>query len=294
MADWQQLIFEPGPPGPGILEAALFAQGALSVTLLDAADQPILEPAPGTTPLWARVRVVGLFPGGEALGLVVDRIGANLDVPLPASRVERLPEQDWRRLWLKDLKPMRFGSRLWVCPGGQKPDEDTGVVVELDPGLAFGTGSHPTTALCLEWLEKTVTAGRRVLDCGCGSGILAVAVRKLGAEFVVAVDIDPQALLATAENAERNSVSDGLICCEPGDLSKDRFDVLIANILAEPLMDMAPGLAGLAAPGAAIGLSGILREQATTVEQRYETWFDMGATAIMDNWVLLTGIRNAA
>jgi ribosomal protein L11 methyltransferase len=292
--EWQQLIIEPGPPGPDVLEQALFAQGALSVTLLEAADKPILEPLQGTTPLWPEVRVVALFSADASLSRIVPAIEAAIGTSLPASHAENLPDQDWQRAWMKDFKPMKFGDRLWICPGGKKPVGTGGVIVELDPGLAFGTGTHPTTALSLEWLDQCGIDQLNVLDYGCGSGILAIAAMKLGAGSVTAADIDPQALIATENNARRNHIDSGLTICLPENIPKQRFHRLVANILAQPLVELAPRLAELAAPGALIGLSGVLKEQASAVERHYQTWFDMNRSVTMDDWALLSGTRCAA
>lgn len=289
--EWQQLVIESGPPGPEILEDALFAQGALSVTLLDAADQPILEPAPGATPLWPEVRIVALFSANINVDEIVCAIETAIGMSLPGHRIENLPDQDWHRAWMKDCKPMRFGDRLWICPGGQKPTVADGIIVELDPGLAFGTGTHPTTGLCLEWLERSDMPGMNVLDYGCGSGILAIAALKLGAKSATAADIDPQALMAAKNNARRNNIDSGLTICKPDRIPQQSFDRLVANILAEPLIELAPRLAELAARGALIALSGVLKEQASAVEQHYQTWFDMNPAAPMDDWVLLSGAR---
>lgn len=289
--EWQQLIIESGPPGPEILEEALFAHGALSVTLLDAADQPILEPAPGATPLWPEVRIVALFSADKRLDEIVRAIETAIGLSLPENEIEVLPDQDWRRAWMKDFKPMRFGDRLWICPGGQEPTVTDGIIVELDPGLAFGTGTHPTTALCLEWLERSDMQGLSVLDYGCGSGILAIAALKLGASSVTAADIDPQALIATKNNAQQNNIDSGLTICDPESIPQQSYQRLVANILADPLIKLAPRLAEFAAPGALIGLSGVLKEQSSAVEQRYQTWFDMDPAVLMDDWVLLCGTR---
>ena len=290
--EWQHLIIEPGPPGPDVLEHALFAHGALSVTLMDAADRPILDPPPGTTPMWPEVRVVALFSADASLGSIVPAIEAAIGTSLPASHAEDLPDQDWRRAWMKDFKPMKFGDRLWICPGGQKPECTDAVVVELDPGLAFGTGTHPTTALSLEWLDRCGIDGLNVLDYGCGSGILAIAAMKLGARSVTATDIDPQALISTENNSRRNNIDSGLTICLPVNIPAQRFHRLVANILAEPLIELAPQLARLAAPGSLIGLSGVLKDQASAVEQCYQKWFDMNPSVTMEDWVLLSGTRS--
>ena len=188
---------------PAMVEAVFMRHGACSVSLSDAGDDPILEPGPGETPLWSRTRITALFPGDTDLAALdaalLDELG--LDA-LPAHAIERLVDRDWEREWLRDFKPMRFGQRLWICPGELDAGEPDAVIVRLDPGLAFGTGTHPTTALCLEWLDGLSLAGKAMLDYGCGSGILAIAALKLGCRAAMAMDIDPQAVTATADNAE--------------------------------------------------------------------------------------------
>jgi ribosomal protein L11 methyltransferase len=236
---------------------------------------------------------------------------AGLDPLLIAekSMLEAVADRAWEREWLKDFRPMRFGRRLWVCPGGQRPPvsedpqdraSDEGapslepVLLELDPGLAFGTGTHATTALCLEWLDSGASHwldGAEVIDYGCGSGILAVAALRLGARHAVAMDIDPQALIATRENAARNGVADRVQATDDPECGHAAADVLLANILAGPLVDLAPRLAGLVRPGGLIALSGLLLEQAGAVTDAYRPWFDIDLTGTRDDWGLLTGRR---
>jgi ribosomal protein L11 methyltransferase len=203
----------------------------------------------------------------------------------------------WEREWLKDFHPMRFGQRLWICPGGQRPALDPAAaapcLIELDPGLAFGTGTHPTTALCLEWLDGATLQDRFVVDYGCGSGVLAIAALKLGACAALAIDIDPQALLATRENAARNDVSERLIVGGPDEAQRAPAEVLLANILAEPLLELAPALAERVAAGGAVVLSGILQRQAAPVASRYAAWFDMRPATVRDDWALLYGVRRS-
>jgi ribosomal protein L11 methyltransferase len=251
------------------VEAALAAAGAMSVTLLDAADEPVLEPAPGETPLWAQIRVTGLFDGAAD----PDALRATLAVALQpdsALRIEPLQDQVWERAWREHFRPMRFGRRLWVIPGGQTAAlADGDVAVELDPGLAFGTGTHATTALCLEWLDSLDLAGRRVIDVGCGSGILAIAALKLGAAHAVAIDHDPQALLATRENAARNGVADRLTVLDADASPTAPADVVVANILAGTLVELAPQIAAMVRPGGLLALSGILADQVSDVAAAY-------------------------
>jgi ribosomal protein L11 methyltransferase len=215
-----------------------------------------------------------------------------------------LADRVWEREWLKDFRPMRFGQRLWICPGGQQPPADLDLsphpssgsapcIIHLDPGLAFGTGTHPTTALCLEWLDAVSLQGMRIIDYGCGSGILAIAALKLGAAEALAVDIDPQALTATIDNAQRNEVLDRLTVQSVNDMQNASCDVLLANILAEPLEKLAPTLAAMVDRQGHLVLSGLLRVQAERVAAHYAPWFDMAAPAVHDEWVRLEGVRRS-
>jgi ribosomal protein L11 methyltransferase len=287
-----QLTIDIGKLDPAPVEDALFELGAVSVTLEDAADDPVLEPAPGATPLWPTVVVKALFDAGSS----PDAIRSALAQALPGApnpRFELLADKAWEREWLKDFRPMRFGRRLWVCPGGMAAGDADAIRVELDPGLAFGTGTHPTTALCLEWLDAQSLDGRQVVDYGCGSGILAIAALRLGAQRIVAMDIDPQALRATRENAARNGVLARLEVTADPALATASADVLLANILAGPLVELAPRFAQAVRPGGLLALSGLLAEQAAAVTAAYQPWFDIGTTATREGWTLLAGRRRA-
>lgn len=287
-----QLILELGRADPEPVEAALFACGALSITLADAADDPILEPAPGALPLWPTVNIKALFDAGTHPQSVLNDLRAQLQTPLPMHRFEHLADRLWEREWLKDFHPMRFGRRLWVCPNGQRPDDPQAIVVDLDPGLAFGTGTHPTTALCLQWLDQHASRPETVIDYGCGSGILAIAALKLGARRAFGVDIDPQALLASRDNAERNGVGAAL-SLSLDDTTLQPAELLVANILAGPLEALAPRLAAFTRTGGHIVLSGVLTEQAATVQNRYAEWFEMEPFVLQDEWARLSGRKRA-
>lgn len=286
-----QLTLDVGSTDPSIYEDILFDAGALSVTLEDAQDDPILEPAPGATPLWPQVRIKALFPAATNPLLVLTNLNQQGIRVLPDYRFETIADRAWEREWLKDFRPMQFGQRLWVCPGGQRPADAQAIVVELDPGLAFGTGTHPTTALCLEWLDAQQLSGKHVIDYGCGSGILAIAALKLGAAHATAYDIDEQAIIATRENARVNGVSERLQLVSPEDSVSGVYDVLLANILAEPLRQLAPQLATLVPPGGSMALSGILKDQGDHVADAYAPFFELDATATKDDWIRLNGKR---
>jgi len=278
-------------------EDTLFALGAVAVTLSDAADTPILEPKPGETPLWPTVHVAALFP------IETDR--AELAAELTAEFGERVAgfawrvveDRVWEREWLKDFRPMRFGERLWVVPGGMALPEEAGaeaITLALDPGLAFGTGTHPTTALCLRYLDSlgVELVGTRVLDVGCGSGILAVAALRLGAATAVGVDIDPQAEIATRENAERNGVA-ARVSLQPAapPWSGAPYDFTLANILAGPLVELAPDIAAATRTGGGVVLAGLLAAQAAEVMAAYEPHFAMVEFGTVDGWTCLAGRR---
>lgn len=290
---WRQLAVNAGDVDPDTLSAFFEAHGALSVTLVDAADQPLYEPDPGTTPLWSATRVIALFADDVDLTPVRQALTGEFGPALPARMVEEpVPDQDWERAWLDQFQPMRFGEHLWICPAGQRPPVAHGqVLIDLDPGLAFGTGTHPTTALCLEWLDRHPPVGQQVLDYGCGSGILAIAALKLGAASVWAIDIDRQALWASRENAARNQVGERLQTGLPKQLPEHAYDLLLANILANPLIELAADLARRVKSGGQLVLSGILSAQATAVQQAYVDWFEFAPFEEQQGWVRLHAVR---
>lgn len=277
------------------LEAALQQVGALSVTLLDAQDDPILEPGVGAMPLWRELIVQALFASDvdrRGLAAVLQELVHTLDGNRLTFR--DVADSDWTRAWMDDYQPMRFGQRLWVYPSNIDPpaQAESHTVVRLDPGLAFGTGTHPTTALCLEWLDALPLSGKRVLDYGCGSGILAISALKLGAVRATGIDNDPQALLASRSNACANQVDDALALYAPGDWRPEPHDVVLANILANQLIALAPLLAGATRAGGSLALSGILPEQAQEITARYQNHFDNLEVRTRDGWVCVTGCRN--
>jgi len=285
-----QVTIDVGPRDPAPFEDELLRLGAVSVTLEDAADDPVLEPAPGTTPLWPTVVVKALFEASADTGSISSALAGALPGGA-APRFEVVPDKAWEREWLKDFRPMRFGRRLWVCPGGMPAGDADAIRIELDPGLAFGSGTHPTTALCLEWLDGQVLDGATVVDYGCGSGILAIAAARLGASRVRAVDIDPQAVIATVDNAADNGVAALIEVTTDPSLAPARADVVLANILAGPLVELAPRFAEAVRPGGRIALSGLLREQADAVTAAYRPCFHIELMLERDGWVLLAGRR---
>lgn len=292
-APWLQLTLEAIEHRPEQLEDALLQAGALAVTLEDAGDQPVLEPAPGETPLWAHTCVTGLFDAQTDIEVVKGQLRRFLRASiLPECRLTQLEERNWVRAWMDNFHPMRFGQRLWVCPSCQAPPEPEAINIRLDPGLAFGTGTHPTTALCLEWLDGADLTDVTVLDYGCGSGILAIAAAKLGAKRVWAVDIDPQALLASDDNAAENEVEDRVELANPAELPANlRVEVLLANILAGVLVRLATEFGRRVNPGGRLVLSGILDTHADAVQAAFDRDFTFGPIRRREDWVLLEGVR---
>ncbi len=288
---WIQFIFNSTPDAADHLSDLLSECGADAITFQDNQDQPIYEPELGTTPLWSSTDVVALFDAETDPDSVI-RLLTSLLAPtaLPRYRVEAVEDKDWVREWMDNYHPINFGDRLWICPSWQTPPDKNAVNIMLDPGLAFGTGTHPTTALCLNWLDQADVKDKYVIDYGCGSGILAIAAALLGAKKVIGVDTDPQALEATQANAARNGVEiDTYFPDECPDLA---CDLLLANILAGPLQSLAPRLAELTKAGAPIVLSGILDVQAEMVSQSYQPWFDMEQPVQKEEWIRLTGLKH--
>ncbi len=269
--------------------------GALSVTLLDAEDDPLLEPAPGETPLWRRTRITALFEGEADITALRSALRHHLDAATFATlSQERVEDQAWERAWMDAFQPMHYGHHLWVCPAGRRPDDPHAIIVELDPGLAFGSGTHPTTALCLEWLAAHDLEGRTLIDYGCGSGILGIAALRLGVDRVIAVDHDPQALEATEANARKNAVYDRLQVVTPEAIPQVQSDLLVANILAGILEALEPTLAAHVRPQGTVLLSGILTEQAAGVVEAYRPHFSVQPPIEKDGWVRIEGTRNSS
>ncbi len=284
---WLQIFLVSEAPIVEQVSDALFAVGAVSVTLLDAENQPVYEPPLDTTPLWGHTRVIGLFDGDTDSAQLQTQLQAALaPLPLPPCQIQTLEDQDWTRVWMDDFHSMRFGERVWICPSWEAPPDPQAVNIFLDPGLAFGTGTHTTTALCLEWLDQQADfSGQTLIDYGCGSGILAITAVKLGATQVWAVDNDPQALQATLENAERNRVDSLIRPVLPEQLSKRKVDGIVANILAAPLINLADTLATLLNTDAPLVLSGILKEQTDEVIAAYTPYFRITDVVERDNWM---------
>ena len=292
-AEWQELHFTARKDQVEPLEDWLFARGALSVTLEDEADQPLLEPGPGETPLWDAVRLTALFSGAEDLTPLLDAIPPELCTQAPTVAVP-VADREWTRVWEDQFHPLQMGKRLWICPSWTPPPDPDAINVFLDPGLAFGTGTHPTTAMCLRALDADLPPGQRVVDYGCGSGILGIAATRLGATAVLGVDNDPQAITASRDNARRNEVPEAAF---PVVLPQDDLlaswqvsaNWVVANILAGPLVALAPALTALMAPRGRLLLAGLLVDQAEAVVEAYAPAVALSIVDQQEEWVLLAG-----
>jgi ribosomal protein L11 methyltransferase len=288
---WVQLHLTSDRDTAPVLEDRLLACGALSVTLADSEDEPILEPGVGETPLWQSVRITGLFEADIDRRTVTSAI-ADIAGTRAADPVwETLADRPWERTWMDDFAPIRCGDRLWICPSWQSPPDPGAVNLVLDPGLAFGSGTHATTFLCLQWLDGQDLAGKTVIDYGCGSGILGIGALLLGADRVIAVDNDPQALLATRDNLHRNGLdTDRLTAWLPDQMPTATVDILVANILAGPLIELSALLEGRLKAGGRLCLSGITGEQTEAVVGAYPgIHFD--SPVCRDEWTRLTGVK---
>lgn len=278
------------------VEDVFARHGAQSITYTDGGDRPVLEPAPGETPMWHDTRITGLFTSYADLTALQDELKATFEIKvLPTHEVSDLEDCAWEREWLKNCAPMQFGDRLWICSGEMSVDLDDAAVVRLDPGLAFGTGTHATTALCLEWIDGLDLRGKTMLDYGCGSGVLAIAALKLGADYAFATDIDRQAITATQDNAAQNDVRDRLTTTQNADEVAGQFDVVVANILAAPLIELAQSIAGHVKSGCLLALSGILSDQVGGVLTAYSPWIEFDVPVEREQggqtWARLSGRR---
>ena len=287
---WLQIHIPSDAARTESLQDLLAELGANAVTCTDAADQPLFEPPPGATPLWQETVITALFESDTDPDLLRAAIESAAGA-LADYRHELIEDQPWERAWMADFHPMQFGKRLWIVPSWSEAPDPQGVNLKLDPGLAFGTGTHETTSLCLEWLDGADLNGRTVLDFGCGSGVLAIAALLLGASQADGCDLDPQALLASQDNAATNGVADRLRCYLPEAMPEASYDLVLANILAGPLVELAPLLTRYCRPGADLVLSGILAEQSEEVLAAYGDDFELSAVAQKNDWVRIHGVR---
>ena len=291
---WIQLKIDTNAQNAEPLGDVLSDAGALAVTFLDAKDTPMYEPKPGEVMLWPDTRVVGLFDAQTNIeSLINELVQSNklsADIPWKADPLE---DKDWEREWMDNFHPMQFGKKLWVCPSWRDVPNPGAVNVMLDPGLAFGTGTHPTTSLCLQWLDSQSIQNKTFVDFGCGSGILGVAALKLGAEKGIGIDIDPQALQASMENARRNDVDSALEVFLPENQPSLQADFVFANILSGPLISLRETITAFCKPGGKLVLSGILAEQVPNIEKAYGKDFELEASKIDGEWARVSGHRKA-
>jgi ribosomal protein L11 methyltransferase len=286
---WQQLKINVKAEYAESVGDMLTANNALAVTFVDAKDTPVYEPKPGEILLWPDTTVVGLFNASDDLSLVIQRLEKAKTLGEGfAHVVDQLEDKDWEREWMVNFHPMQFGKRLWICPSWLDAPDPNAVNILLDPGLAFGTGTHPTTSLCLKWLDQADVKGKTVVDFGCGSGILAIAALKLDAAKVIGIDIDPQALQATMDNASRNKVEDKLSVFLPADQPELKADIVMANILAAPLKELSAVISNYCAHKGQLIMSGILLEQAEDVIAHYQSLFTFQLIEIDGEWVRLS------
>jgi ribosomal protein L11 methyltransferase len=294
---WLELSVRVSRQNAPLVESLLQNEPVLALTLTDDADDPVLEPGVGETPLWPSVCVTALFSGDTPVEALTRMLSLVPGVDWPHQvNLRKFEDQQWERLWMDRFKPMQFGSDLWIVPGETEAPVSALYVLRLDPGLAFGTGTHPTTHLCLEWIDSHDFANDAhaevVVDYGCGSGVLGIAAAIKGARSVCGIDNDPQALTATFDNAQRNGAADIVQCLAPEKFKPLSADVVFANILAGPLVELAPRLIATVRPGGFLVLSGILEGQAEEVENAYAAVFPGMQKKVMDGWVLLTGIKS--
>ncbi|KPV96649.1 Ribosomal protein L11 methyltransferase [Pseudoalteromonas sp. P1-9] len=287
---WVQIRINSTKENAEIISDELMELGCPSVTFVDAKDTPIYEPKLGEVTLWADTTVIGLFDASVDMQAITEHLA---QMPILQEnfvcKVEQLEDKDWEREWMDNFHPIQFGERLWICPSWRDIPDPSAVNVLLDPGLAFGTGTHNTTALCLRWLDSLDLSGKTVVDFGCGSGILGIAALKLGAKRVIGIDIDPQALEASRDNAERNGVADQLEVYLPEDQPEFEADILVANILAQPLRELHQVILGLLKSGGQFALSGILEEQVTSVEDIYRQYAELETSQQDGEWMRVAG-----
>lgn len=287
---WLQLHLYAEKNASDAISEILQAMGAEAITYTDASDTPIFEPKLGTTPLWQQTQITGLFPDTNPISDLKATITEQLDAKGISAglTIEPLKEQVWERAWMDEFHPVKFGSRLWICPSWTPPPEPSDINILMDPGLAFGSGSHPTTAMCLTWLSEQDLTGKNVLDYGCGSGVLGIAASRLGAEKVWAIDIDPQALIATRNNSLRNHAENVFVGL-PDQLPKIEVDLIVANILAAPLATLVDAFWALSHIETGILLSGVLSGQVDSLIQAYSGKFELSVETTQEDWVLLHG-----
>ena len=289
---WQQLKVTVPESSATLVENYFSESGAVSVTFMDSEDHPVFQLEPGSTPLWKHTEVVGLFEHDAPMTSIMENLRASLvpqqDVPIV---LEEVQDTEWERICMQDFKPMQFGKRIWICPSWETPPVPDAINILLDPGLAFGTGTHPTTALCLQWLDAQDVKDRIVIDYGCGSGILAIAAALLGARQVIAIDNDPQAIQASESNRDLNGIAEQQLSVHLPGGKHPQADILVANILSGPLEELTPIIAALVKPGGKLILSGVLTAQTQSLMNSYTPYFAMAEPVFLDEWVRAEGTR---
>ncbi len=288
---WKQVTFNTPKPHVDPLEDHLLSLGALSVTLMDAEDHPILEPELNTTPIWDNNLVTALFEDDIDIDAVTVSIKATMSESVTIFKIETVDDQEWERAWMDNYHPMQFGNRLWIYPTNVEAPETTDTIIKLDPGLAFGTGTHPTTALCLEWLDSANLKDKIVVDFGCGSGILAIAAALLGAKKCYGIDNDPQAIIATESNTELNQVGTVVSAYLPEDTPQIEADIVLANILSIPLITLAENISSLCITGGELVMSGILEGQVNDVIEAYSPYFEDFVSTQKEDWFRICAIK---
>lgn len=291
---WHQLSITTDEKNAAVIAEFFTKLGAISITYMDAKDQPVYEPALGETKIWQQTTVIGLYELAINPKFIKKLLFTQFEkLPLKNWQQHQLKDQVWEHAWMQDYQPMKFANKLWVCPTGQEQYEADSICMILDPGLAFGTGTHPTTALCLEWLARHDVKHKIVIDYGCGSGILAIAAALLGAKHVYAIDIDPQALTATQANATKNQVNDKISSCLVEHFTPISADIIVANILAKPLIDLQSVLSSLLKKGGQLILSGLLNKQAEQVSHAYTGQFYFNLAVSQQDWCRLDAIKHS-
>jgi ribosomal protein L11 methyltransferase len=290
---WLQLVCFTQEQSVSAIESAMENASALSITLQDAFDTPVLEPLPGEIPLWKDLIITALFDYDTDLIDLSELLRANKNKwNIEKFLIETVKDQDWERVWMKDFHPMKFGNNLWIYPSNHDVPDDQSIKILLDPGLAFGTGTHPTTSLCLEWLDNNPPIAKDVIDYGCGSGVLALAAAKLGANKIIATDIDPQALIATKNNMLRNKIEEDHISCYlPPACPQEPVDLLLANILCGPLHELYPLFSSLTRTDGKLVLSGLLSEQQDQIIETYAATYKDFDVKTLDDWVRISATK---
>lgn len=289
---WIQLTLSSSEEHAPRVGDMLMGNDAQAVTYRDGADTPIFEPRPGDVTLWQNTLVTGLFDAETDISSVIANLEKSSILPTPLQyKTDALEDKDWEREWMDNFHAIQFGERLWICPSWRDIPDASAVNILLDPGMAFGTGTHPTTAMCLRWLDAHPPKGKTTLDFGCGSGILGIAALLFDAEHSIGIDIDQQALIATKDNASRNGVSSKFDVYLPSEQPSTQVDLVLANVLAGPLRELSDTILAFVKPGGQLVLSGILERQVADVMAAYQPDIHFDTPVIDGDWAMLSGTR---